>query len=155
MHRFVLLTVVTCLGCGGSAGLESDGSKLYPVTAIVTVDGKPESGVSVTLVPKDTKDSAGGVGGGGASGADGKVVFRNRDGREGMPAGTYSALINWVRLPDGGPVPPDAMPESVGARNLLSKEFESPDTTPYTVIVTEGENEPVKLEVTRAGGRKK
>lgn len=150
-QRLLLGFVVLSLGCGGG-GQGQDDVSLTPVKGIVTVDGKPEFGVSLVLIPKEQGNQT--AGGAGATDAEGNVTFKYRDGRDGMPPGTYSMVATWVRMPDGSAVPPDAMPENVGAKNLLNNEYSNPETTPFTVTVAEGVNEPVKVDLFRAGKKK-
>lgn len=124
------LVILTGLaGCGGDA---EESVKYYPVAGVVRVDGKPTEGVSVTFVPE------GNVPGGtsfGRSDAGGQYTLQNRSGAKGAAAGRFRVLLTQLTLPDGSPIPPDAMAADVGAVNQLPAGYNDLATTPIVVEV--------------------
>ena len=84
-------------GCGGP--------KVYPVSGIATLDGKPLAGFLVTFNPDATKGHEARMDVAGRLGSDGRYSLRMDDGfkqYKGAPPGWYKVTIS---SPDDVPIP--------------------------------------------------
>jgi len=95
LHRFfrpsqlLALSLVTMLsGCGGTPEGNADRPKVYPVTGVVTLDGNPLEGATVTFSSGSAAPS-----GFGKSDASGKFSLTTFDANDGAPAGSYQVLV--------------------------------------------------------------
>lgn len=134
----VALFVITP-GCGGGPA-DPD---VVPASGTVTLDGNAIEGVSVTFVP----ETGGTKSGYAITDAEGRFEAKMREGLSGLPAGEYRVLFQKLVLPDGSPVPPDAMAADVDARNMLPETYNSPAETPIGVTIGEGGNQDMKFEL--------
>jgi len=140
----MMLALLLLSGCGGG-GPPQDDVELNPVTGSIKVDGKPAQGVTVGFRPDaDTV----GKGGYAVTGADGSFTITYHDGREGLPAGKYYIILTWITLPDGSPLPKDAMAADVGAENRLPANLGGVEDNPNFAAITKGENPPFDISVT-------
>ena len=105
LNRFVVvLLAVSCLGCGGGR---------VPVEGVVTMDGKPLAGATVTLL--GTKGSSQERTFLGETDAAGRYQIKRIDGKSaGAPPGEYSVFITSVKIPpdvdETTKIPPDPVP---------------------------------------------
>jgi hypothetical protein len=128
----------------GCSGEELEEVALNPVTGSIRVDGKPASGVTVGFQPVNKEGAKGGYA---TTDANGQFSVVYHDGRPGLPEGQYVVLLTWLTLPDGSPLPKDAMAADAGAENRLPDLYNSMDNNPNQVVVQAGENPPVDIDV--------
>ena len=126
----LFLSVVSLAACSSNDASEI---QAIPVTGTVTLDGEPAEGVSVTFFPADGTSGNGGYG---TTGADGTFTLSNQMSSPGVPEGNYIVLFNKMRTSDGQPIPEDAMAADVGAMNVLPPVYNSPENSPFRVIVS-------------------
>jgi hypothetical protein len=72
-----------------TAGCGSHRPALMPAQAVVTLDGEPVAGAAVMLVP-----TAGGRAVSGVTNDSGRAVLSTYGSRDGIPAGTYKAVVS-------------------------------------------------------------
>jgi hypothetical protein len=87
-RRRHLLAVAAGLLCAGLVSVGCGGPKLFPVTGVVTVDGKPIKGAGILFAPTEGRPIHG------QTDAEGK--FRLTDG---APAGSYVVTITAFEIP--------------------------------------------------------
>jgi len=144
---FVAGLILACfvVGCGGGAGpVEA----LVPVGGTLLVDGEPLDGVTVTLVPTDSKNSRGGSGTTDASGAF--TITDLDQNLLGLPVGKYNPIYSRMRLEDGSAAPkleagqePDPGQIQV---ETLPQHLQTPDTNVSVEIPQDG-NTKLELEI--------
>jgi hypothetical protein len=83
--------LVTGLGCGGSA-------KTYKVKGVVTLDGQPVEGATVSLVPLEEGQ---GYPAGGLTGSDGSFRLTTFSTGDGAAAGHYKVLVTKTEAATG------------------------------------------------------
>lgn len=120
-----LFTLCLCLtaGCGGGAG--SDQPDLGTVTGVVTMDGDPLSGVTVTFTPTEGRPSNG------VTDEAGKYELGYLRDIKGAVIGTHSVSIT---TPQEAPTPPgqkykDPIPAKYNAQTTLTEEVKAGDNT--------------------------
>jgi hypothetical protein len=89
---------VAAVGCGGGSG---DTTKYAPVAGIVTLDGKPIEGATVSFVPKKTGQMSFGL-----TGPDGKFSLKSAAGQTGAAVGDHGVTV--VLVLDLSPPAPKA-----------------------------------------------
>lgn len=133
MIRKISLAAAVALLCGLGAGCDSGpGIEVVPVSGVVQLDGTPIDGVSVTLLPDG---NGGGKGGYGTSDSNGKFTLQAGPDLNGVPPGSYRVLFTKLALPDGSPIPADAMAADVGAVNMLPERYNNPEFSGVTLTV--------------------
>ncbi|MBA3312549.1 MAG: carboxypeptidase regulatory-like domain-containing protein [Planctomycetaceae bacterium] len=145
---FVLLTVAfLTTGCGGESYPET-----YPVTGIVTLDGKPVEGANVALVSGDPAvRSAGGM-----TDAQGNfsvtTYFDPQHQPEGAMPGDYAVTVSKLEELETSAAP-SAEEMMAGQmkftplKSLLPKKYGDPKTSGFKVTVGEAPVEPLKLDL--------
>ena len=118
-------------GCGG-------GPKLVPVSGVVTLDGEPLEGATLSFVP--TAGNAIATAGSDVSGSNGNFVMTYK-GRNGLSPGTYRVLVSKteeVEPPSGFEVP-DVFAKASFEKQLmgLTKESIPPQSFEHEVEVPE------------------
>ena len=128
--------------CGFQAGCgkgQPAWEKVYPVTGVINLDGKPIGGALLTLIPQDGKIPET-VRPTATSNWDGTFQFGTYTPGDGAPAGSYKVIV--VRFPViGTPQNPAPGP------NDLPPQYAKPDTTDLTVQVNEAETELPPLQL--------
>lgn len=120
--------LLTAPGCGS----KSDTLKAHAVQGQVTVAGRPEAGVRVTLVPKDKTNPkirpAQGL-----TQADGSFKLSTYVANDGAIEGEYAVILEYPKLVDneGGRVP---------GPNVLPAKFAKAETTDISFRVAAGQN---------------
>ncbi|HEY7330900.1 MAG TPA: hypothetical protein VH592_24885 [Gemmataceae bacterium] len=123
LSRRVLLVVLVSIGLGSGCGQKSGGS-LAPVTGKVTVDGKPLTGGSVSLIPdlpmgeegaKQASKLTSSELSGGAIKSDGTYKIQT-GGKDGAPLGKYKVRV----------IPP--LTETKGAKETPDIGFDQENT---------------------------
>jgi hypothetical protein len=129
-----LLTAVSasCLlfpaGCGGP--------KIYPVSGVATLDGKPLEGFLVTFNPDTSKGTDGRMDCAGRLGSGGQYSIRMDDGfkqYKGMPLGFYKVTIS---SPDDKPIPVNRKYTSIKTTDLNMEVVSNPEPGRYDLKFT-------------------
>lgn len=138
MRRGWFLIVAAVLAGGCSSGRE------LPVHGIVTMDGTPLGGASVTFFA-DAKAAS--VGGGATTSSDGKFVVLGPKGENGLAPGTYKVTVSKMK---GGPVTSEPVLEAPSEvelqRNDLPAIYSDPNRTILSYSVT-GDGKPIEIKL--------
>lgn len=151
--RIPLLCIPTILvvltGCSGS-----NLPATYPVTGTVTYNGKPVEGAAVTLVPSGEN----GRSAGGETNVEGKFSVKTyispQDQPEGAVSGEYTITVSKLEkreLPEGMK-PEEAIRvfRDMGPpKQLLPKQYGSPNTSKLKVTITDTAPEPLTLDLAK------
>lgn len=132
-----LLVLVGCLGCSSKP---SDRPETLPATAIVTLDGTPVEGATVTF--HGGTNQRGATGRTDAQGVAKMMTFEPGDGA--IP-GKYKVTIQKIEGPalttdvknDAPPPRPDLAPP-VPIKHLVPEKYATPTTTDLTAEVAKG-----------------
>ena len=89
---FVFLLLVAFVGCGDS------NPPTYKVTGVVTLEGKPVEGATVTFTPSGGSEQKPAVG---TSGADGKYSLTTFTGGDGALPGSYKVTVSKIQYAPG------------------------------------------------------
>ncbi|MBQ9873541.1 MAG: carboxypeptidase regulatory-like domain-containing protein [Thermoguttaceae bacterium] len=157
MKKFAVILFVCCLsvaalGCG-KKGL----SGLSGASGVITLDGQPVEGASITLWPEGNGRSAGAV-----SDAKGVFTFQTLNANDGVADGTYKVTVTKMSVENaysdeeakkfseaGGKSHKQVFgdrpePKSV---NALPQKYAKPDTSGLTLTIS-GASKDLKLELT-------
>lgn len=128
-----LMTLACCVswGCGG--GSTERRVDLVPVSGKITLNGKPEAGVSVSFIPDQ---AVGGNGAFGTTDASGAYVLFYRTGQEGAIPGKYNVLFSKLTMPDGSPLPPDVMAADAGAIEQIPDRYRDMEKVAHFVEIS-------------------
>jgi hypothetical protein len=118
-------------GCGGSPERPE---VVYPLTGALEFEGQPAVGASIVLYPQDELISARPKA---TVNDDGTFAVTTYEPGDGAPPGEYKVTVEWRRPVAGRESAGDDQPPP----NVLPSTYASPQTTPLTVTVEEGENE--------------
>ncbi len=137
---FAPLLILALPGCddGGLGGV-------VPASGTVTLDGKPAEGITVSLVPQ-----AGVKGRGGYAKSDqsGKFELTAADADQpGVLPGKYQVLFQKYTMPDGSPIPPDAMVQEGDIVNQLPPIYADPGNSPVFADIPESGNQSLTFEL--------
>lgn len=105
------LALTCCLGCGG------DGPATHPVSGVVTLDGTPVEGATVTFHPAGSE----GRSATGTTDASGKYELSTMARGDGAMLGSYRVTIAKYETPDGSVVQSD---DDAPGGELSEEEFE-------------------------------
>jgi hypothetical protein len=133
--------LIALAGCGEAK------LPLYPVTGTVLVDGKPAAGARVIFCPIETsstelqKERPLGT-----TGPDGKFQLTTFLKDDGVPAGEFKVLVQWL----GGPPTPEQQRDGYGGggSDRLRGKYMKLDSTPLTATITEDTTELPPFELT-------
>jgi hypothetical protein len=106
---FLLILAVSCgIGTGCNSAPEKPVEKVVPVEGKVSIEGKPEAGVSVIFSPKGANVTS--HGGTGQTDSAGAFRLKNYSSLDGVPAGEYIVTFSWMEKagatgPDQAPIP--------------------------------------------------
>ncbi|WP_164101480.1 carboxypeptidase-like regulatory domain-containing protein [Candidatus Laterigemmans baculatus] len=139
----VLLGWGMTLGCNAEPEME-----VVPVSGTVQLDGKPVEGVSITLLPQSNGMRAAGFG---TTDSNGQYTLQAGPEIEGVPPGNYRVLFSKMAMPDGSPIPPDAMAADVGAVNVLPEKYNSVEFSGVTLTVPPPNAEATNFELSSSG----
>ncbi|MDR1269469.1 MAG: hypothetical protein LBK82_08085 [Planctomycetaceae bacterium] len=148
MNRLFFVLVFCCgfsgvIGCSDSNPKKPEGfPTLYPVTLILTQEGKPLAETTVTLIAKNKSK----WGSSGFSNTDGKVELKT-NGFIGVPAGQFNIVVTKT-ISEGMPTTPDET-GNPKTYTLIEKIYTDPNTSPLTLEVT-SETKDVTLETGKA-----
>lgn len=133
------ILLLTLPGCS-----EDELGDVTPATGTVYLDGEPASNVSISLVPQAGVKGRGGYA---KSSEDGSFEFMSTPESPGVLPGKYQVLFSRYTMPDGSPIPPDAMPEEGEIVNQLHPLYSDPGTSPVFADVPGSGGEPLKFEL--------
>lgn len=140
-YWFVLTAVAAVL----LAGCETDAiGEVVPAAGIVTLDGKPIAGVSISLVPQEGVEGRGGYG---TTGEDGSFSLQADTDVMGIPAGYYRIMLLKYAMPDGSPIPPDTSAADAGIVNLLPPVYSDPEQSQVYATFPTPDGQPVKIDL--------
>lgn len=145
----LLLPVVIALfaGCTGS-----EFPKTYRVTGTVTYKGQPVNGATIAFVSSDPEGRSAGA----ETDAEGnfsvKTYFSPKQQSEGIVPGEYVITVSKMEkrdLPEGmKPEEAIAVFREMGPpKNLLPKQFASPQTSTLKLSITDAAPEPLTLDL--------
>lgn len=144
---FMSTTLPIFVGCSGDKLPET-----YPVTGVVTYQGKPLEGASLSLVAKDPKGRSAGA----TTDSEGKfsvsTYFSPTAHPEGAISGKYVITVSKK--------PVEELPEEMDAqeqmaefmkrgapKDLVPKIYQNPETTTLNVTVADASPEPLELNL--------
>jgi hypothetical protein len=113
----------------GCAKKYPDEKAVYPITAVLTVDGVPQEGLEVKLHDEVAGDPAKPTFPSGFSKADGKVSISTYADGDGAPAGTYKVTVQWREF--------NPLSMSFGGPDKLKGRYSDPEKTELKWTVTE------------------
>ena len=149
----VLMMFVLVLGCTKPG----KGLKVEYVEGVLTLDGTPTAGVTVTFLPEDK--SAGLEAAGGITDALGvyKLTSNNGDIDKGALAGKYKVIVSKTSSEDftnedgtfkpGAPRDSLGQPMAVKETQLMPKKYLTSKSTPLDATVEAGVKNTINLEV--------
>jgi hypothetical protein len=149
MNRLFFVLIFCCgfsgvIGCSDGNPKKPEGfPTLYPVTLILTQEGKPLTETTVTLIVQDQSTKWGTSG---FSNTEGKIELKTA-GFIGVPASKYKVVITKT-VSEGIPTTPDESGDPK-TYTLVEKIYTDPNTTPLTLEITP-ETKDVTLEVGKA-----
>lgn len=127
---------VLAAGLLGGCSSGPEGPEVYPVSATVTLNGKPMAGVSVTLIPEDPSQPQAI----GSTAEDGTVTF-STGSQLGAVAGKHKVTIQRSAAPDAYRRPGRGAPKSD-----IPAAWSDPGKTPQSVTVTESGPNELKID---------
>jgi len=126
-------------------GCEGDSvGEVVPASGVVTFDGKPIAGVSITLVPQEGVKGRGGYG---TTGEDGSFELQSAPEVNGVPAGYYRVLFQKFAMPDGSPIPPDTSAADAGLVNQLPEVYSHPEHSTVYVTFPTPDGQPITIDL--------
>jgi hypothetical protein len=142
--------VLAQIGCGAPEKPIPEG--LVPVTATVTLDGKPVGGANVSLMPTGGQ----GMYAGGVTDENGVIEFHTADGQaKGAMPGDYQVVVSRLVMPDGSTAVPtgDKSPlqlEIEGAKESLPKPYTDMATSKLKTTVP-ADGGPLEIKLSSSG----
>lgn len=145
-----LAALMTCLAIGcGESEIEHTIPELVPVKGTLVLDGKPEPGVMVTLMPHG---STGGQSAFAITGSDGAFELQYSMGNlPGCPQGTYAVLCSKLVTPEGQPIPEGANAADVMAKDKIPMKYRSVEAPFQTVEVSSAGVSDLKIDLKTKG----
>ena len=139
-----LLSVFMISGLLGLAGCGGGGNTL-PVSGVVTLDGEPLAGASVTFYPESEVEGV--VGGVAETGSDGKFVVTGAKGESGLAPGKYKVTVSkGVLKTPGGEESVGAVIEEIDLKDEFPPIYSSPNKTILSYSVT-GDGKPIEIKL--------
>ena len=130
---FVLIILVAF-----AAGCSDSGPKTYPVEGVITHNGEPVEGATVTFTAASATSAMA------RTGAGGKYTLVATSGAAGAEEGTYTVTISKKeavptgrKVPGIGPDGEDAMVDEMAVKELLPTAYGSAQNTPLKNIAVE------------------
>ncbi len=139
--------VVSALGCG-----QSSGPNVQYVHGVVTLDGAPIEGATVSFSPEDSK----GIGASGMTQSDGSFTLNAQAAKPGAGtvAGEYAVTVRKVEMPEFPDIGPDDPRYGTAEQEKLEREanqakpkvivpekYNTPESSPLHAEVVSGKNE--------------
>ncbi len=142
-----LLAVLLGTIIAGCHSRDSDLPPQYPVSGLVTLDGKPLAGAGIMFLPRgETR----GTGAFAMTGADGKFSLKTDYGGDGAPEGEFSVTVSKVVNRDGTPYVPNPDAAEAGERETLPVIYHDSLKTVLTAQVPKGGGT-IDVILTRSG----
>ncbi|WP_417392005.1 carboxypeptidase regulatory-like domain-containing protein [Gimesia sp.] len=134
----LFLSIFFLQGCGGA---EDDRPQRTAVSGVITFDGEPVEGASITFRPVDESGQTAN----GRTDEQGVFQMGTFEGTDGVVAGDYTVMISKLEsqevaevLPEDDPnYDPNPKPQPP-PENLLPEKYSKADTSGLTVTVSEG-----------------
>jgi hypothetical protein len=111
----------------------------------VTLDGQPAADVTVSLVPQAGTKGRGGYAKTDASGNFELMVVDAE--KPGVLPGKYLVLFQKYTMPDGSPIPPDAMVQEGDIVNQLPPIYSDPGSSPVFADIPDSGNQSLTFEL--------
>jgi hypothetical protein len=153
MQKIIILftfAVVSITGCTGDSGRPSDLPPLYPCAVVITQDGSPLAGATVSLMSPDgakAKYQPSAV-----TDISGKATFSTY-GFNGVPVGRYKVCVRKTLIEDVIQSVDD-YGETVNTAGseyrTVDPEYSEADTTPHEIEVTSKKVPPYSFDVGKA-----
>jgi hypothetical protein len=129
---FAALFLLVAAGCGGK---RPNLPPQYPVSGIITLDGKPLATAGIMFLPRgETR----GTGAFAMTDAAGKYSLKTDHGGAGAPEGEYAVTISKVVNRDGTPYIPKPDVAEAGERESLAATYSDSMKTILTAKVPKG-----------------
>ena len=146
-YRFFALLLLVC-SLFGFTGCGPKGPVVYPVTGIVTLDGKPIQGASVSFLPKQAAsedDISGPLEAYGQTDADGKYFLSTTRGSAidgGTTVGEYNVTVAKMRMANAPPTDSSGGGGGFVPRfeYTIPQVFDKAETAKISVEVVKGKN---------------
>lgn len=141
---FAALAVATICGVGCTSSNDADLPKRVPAKAIVTYEGKPVEGATVTFGGAEIRGAVGNTD------ESGEVTLWTYEPGDGVIPGTYTVAIRKLEvlaLPDPDEVSPEEYSRKMHEMNralsgapkhLVPKRYSKPETSELTADVVDG-----------------
>jgi hypothetical protein len=144
----VVAGTVFLVGCSGGTG-DPNRPDTAPVTGVVTLDGKPVEGASVSFQAQEGQHSAFGQ-----TNAEGRYQLTTFVSGDGAVPGKYVVTIRKTESVGGNAVPQDdpnygkqpLIPPTI--KFIVPEKYSNPKTSGLTATVSEGEND-IPFELTK------
>jgi len=121
------MALVPMLGCDKGPVID-----VVPASGTVMMDGKPLTGVTLTLVPQEGVKGRGGYA---VTAEDGSFQLQTSPELTGVPPGNYRVLFQKLTMPDGSPIPPDTAGAEAGLVNQLPPIYANPEQSPISATI--------------------
>lgn len=131
-----------CSGCGGSSAKVAG---VVPVTGVVTFQGAPVQGASVTFYP----DGPGGRAAAGTTDAQGKYQLTTLNANDGATPGKYKVMVSKMETSGLGAtmtqeeqtkyLEQHGSPPPTETKNVLPQQYSDVTATPLTATVADGD----------------
>lgn len=158
IHSLAALVLATslfcCSGCGGGV----DGPPMASASGVVTLDGNPVEGATVSFTPKGKGTVSLAM-----TGADGRFKMMTAAGKDGAAVGEHGVTVTLTVMPDlqaqgsaDDLATPQAFETSGGTKapeeqkplHLVPQKYNSSQTSGLSVTVPDGGASDIKLELT-------
>ena len=116
MSGQAILGVAAAALLAGCSSRDSNLPQQYPVSGVVTLDGKPLPGAGVMFLPRGNTRGTGAYG---MTDETGKYSLKTDHGGEGAPEGEFAVTISRVVNRDGTPYVPNPNAAEAGERETL------------------------------------
>jgi hypothetical protein len=139
MVLFSIVSLPIMAGCNPDSFGE-----LVPASGLVTLDGKPIAGVSITAIPQEGVKGRGGYG---LTDSEGSFSLQVDTEASGLPAGNYRLLLQKYAMPDGSPIPENVSAADTDIANVLPPVYSSDERSPVYVTFPTPDGMPVKVDL--------
>lgn len=143
----VALIACTSLGCGQEQ-VEHPIPDLVPVKGTLVINGHPEPGVVVTLMPQGSTPGQSAFG---ITDENGAFECQYAMGGDGCPQGTYAVLCSKLVTPDGQPIPEGSNAADVMAEDKIPMKYRSLERPFQTVEVSSAGISDLTIELKTKG----
>jgi 5-hydroxyisourate hydrolase-like protein (transthyretin family) len=120
---------LTCLALAGCSDPYANEKKCYKIVGTITVDGKPASGLQLSLHSTSGVDQTQPTFPQGQTDAEGKVKFSTYADGDGAPPGEYKVTASWQEF--------NPISRGFSGPDKLKKKYSDPAKTTVTIKVTD------------------